>query len=145
MKADKDEELLFSKDTIDYFKNRDIESEAVAKVYDSSGIKRPTSDLPRIRRMYENSNLVVSAWKGDELVGVARSLTDFSYCCYLSDLAVSKEHQKSGIGKILVQLTKRIIGPQAMLLLLAAPSAMEYYPHIGFETVKNGFIIKRET
>lgn len=137
-------EFLLTRDSIDYFKNRSVEVATVARLYESSGINRPISDLPRLRKMYENSNLVVSAWKGDQLVGIARSVTDFSYCCYLSDLAVQKEHQKAGIGKTLMQLTKQIVGPQSMLLLLSAPNAMEYYPHTGFESVKNGFIIKRE-
>ena len=93
--------------------------------------------------MYTNSNLVVTAWDKDKLVGITRSLTDFCYSCYLSDLAVRKEYQKEGIGKKLIELTKEKIGEQTMLLLLSAPSAMEYYPKIGFLKVENGFIVKR--
>lgn len=130
---------------IHYFKDRRLDIESVALLYEDSGLKRPTKDLPRLRRMYGNSNLILSAWRGGDLVGVARSLTDFSYCCYLSDLAVKKELQKSGIGKTLIDLTRKIIGPQTTLILLSAPGAMEYYPRVGFETVHNGFIIKRES
>ncbi len=67
--------------------------EQIIEVYNSSGINRPTVDKERIEKMYSNSNLILTAWEGDELVGVSRSLTDFSYCCYLSDLAVKKEYQ----------------------------------------------------
>jgi len=118
-------------------------TESIIALYDSSGINRPTYDKQRISKMYANSNLVVTAWDNDKLVGISRSLTDFCYCCYLSDLAVRKEYQKHGIGKKLIFLTKEIIGEQCMLLLLSAPTAMEYYPNVGFEKVNNGFIINR--
>ena len=119
-------------------------TEAIIAVYDGSGINRPTKDPERITKMYENSNLVVTAWAGDVLIGIARSLTDFCYCCYLADLAITMEYQKGGIGRQLVKLTKETIGKQCMLLLLAAPTAQEYYPKLGMDTVHNGFIINRE-
>jgi len=119
------------------------ETELIIDLYKSSGINRPTSDNARIAKMYENSNLVITAWDNNKLVGISRSLTDFCYCCYLSDLAVRKEYQKHGIGKELIFLTKEKIGEQVMLLLLAAPTAMDYYAKVGFQKVDNGFIIKR--
>ena len=119
------------------------EKELVAELYKSAGLNRPVDDLDRIARMYASSNLVITAWDGETLVGVARSLTDFCYCCYLSDLAVRKEYQKLGIGKRLIRETKEKIGDQTMLLLLSAPAAMEYYPAVGFQEVKNAFIINR--
>ena len=119
------------------------ETRLIIDLYNSSGINRPTGDYERIAKMYANSNLVVTAWDNDKLVGIARSLTDFCFCCYLSDLAVSKEYQKLGIGKKLISLTKERIGDQTMLLLLSAPTAMDYYPKAGFQKVENGFIINR--
>lgn len=119
------------------------ETSQIIDLYESSGINRPTRDAERISRMYSNSNLIVTAWHKDKLVGIARSLTDFCYCCYLSDLAVRKEYQSKGIGKKLIELTKNIIGEQTSLILLSAQSAMDYYPKIGFEKIENGFIIKR--
>jgi predicted N-acetyltransferase YhbS len=77
-------------------------------------------------------------------VGIARSLTDFCYCCYLSDLAVSENHKKAGIGKRLIELTQERLGEQVTLILLSAPGAMEYYPKVGFEKIPNGFIIHRK-
>ena len=115
----------------------------IINLYKSSGINRPIADEQRIRQMYENSNLVVTAWYGDQLVGIARSLTDFCFCCYLSDLAVSKTFQKQGIGKSLVQLTKDHLGDTVALILLAAPEAINYYGKIGMAVINNGFIIKR--
>ncbi|GAB3904628.1 GNAT family N-acetyltransferase [Mucilaginibacter boryungensis] len=115
----------------------------VIDLYESAGLNRPTNDAARIQKMYDNSNLFATAWDGDLLVGVARSLTDFCYCCYLSDLAIRDEYKKAGIGKKLVQLTREAISEESMLLLLSAPTAMEYYPKIGMNEVKNGFIIPR--
>lgn len=120
------------------------DTDLVIDLYRSSGINRPISDQERIGLMYENSNLVITAWDGDQLVGVARSLTDHCYCCYLSDLAVREEYKSKGIGKKLIGLTKEAIGPQCMLLLLAAPAAMDYYPKAGFDKTDNAFMIKRQ-
>ncbi len=117
--------------------------EAVMTLYADSGLNRPR-DRDRIARMYSSSNLIVTAWDQRVLVGVSRSVTDFCYCCYLSDLAVLKAYQHFGIGKELIRLTKERIGDETMLLLLSAPAAMEYYPKVGMEVVDNGFIIKRK-
>lgn len=82
------------------------DTEQIIEVYNSSGINRPTVDKERITKMYANSNLVVTAWNKDKLIGISRSLTDFCYSCYLSDLAVRKEYQANGIGKKLIELTR---------------------------------------
>lgn len=116
----------------------------VIKVYDSAGLKRPTGDVARITEMYKNSNLIVTAWLNDELLGVARSLTDFCYCCYLSDLAVAEPHKNLGIGKKLIEITRDKLGESVTLILLSAPGAMEYYPKAGFDVITNGFIIPRK-
>ena len=119
------------------------DTEQIIDVYNSSGINRPTADNERIAKMYNNSNLIVTAWDNDKLVGISRSLTDFCYCCYLSDLAVRKDYQTSGIGKKLIELTKNEIGEQTALILLSAPTAMDYYPKVGFQKIDNAFLIKR--
>ncbi len=119
-------------------------TKAIAELYNSSGLNRPTADLERMAKMYAHSNLVISAWNGLQLVGIARSLTDFCYSCYLADLAVREEYKSLGIGKKLIALTKEQIGEQTMLLLLSAPAAMAYYPKVGFEQADNAFLIKRK-
>lgn len=129
---------------ITYRINEKPDTSLVIDLYRDSGLPRPIDDAGRIQRMYENSNLVISAWDEDKLVGVSRALSDFSFCCYLSDLAVKKNYQQHGIGKELVTLTKKHAGPESMLLLLSVPGAMEYYPRIGMNKVQNGFIIFRE-
>ena len=129
---------------ISYKVNSKIEPHQLAELFRSSGIRRPVDDLNRLKKMLDNANLVVTAWDGDKLVGIARALTDFSYCCYLSDLAVDKQYQHQGIGHELVTEVQRVIGEESMLLLLSAPEVMEYYPKIGFDVSDNSFIIPRK-
>ncbi|TCZ81292.1 GNAT family N-acetyltransferase [Paenibacillus albiflavus] len=116
----------------------------VAQVFLNSGINRPSEDLPRIQHMIDEADILVTAWDNGIMVGVARAITDYSYCCYLSDLAVDRNYQKQGIGKELVSKVQEMIGEQCMLLLLSAPGAMDYYPRIGFESVDNAFVIRRK-
>ncbi len=94
------------------------------------GERRPVNNRERISKMLNHANLIITARDIDLLVGVSRSLTDFSYCTYLSDLAVRKNYQKLGIGKELIKRTK-IESGEAKIILLSAPAAIEYYPKIG--------------
>lgn len=128
---------------IEYRHNLPLAATDVAAVFDASGIRRPTNDLARIERMFSNANLIFSAWHEGKLVGVCRALTDFSYCCYLSDLAVDKAFQKHGIGRELIARVRSALGEEVALVLLSAPEAMAYYHKVGFEKIENGFIIKR--
>jgi GNAT superfamily N-acetyltransferase len=103
--------------------------------------RRPVQDRKCIAAMLEHANFLCTAWDGDKLVGVARSLTDFEYCCYLSDLAVDEAYQKRGIGTELIRLTQSKLGHNAKLILLAAPKAEGYYPKIGFEAHRSAWIL----
>lgn len=129
---------------IEYRDNQALEATDVARVFDASGIKRPTQDLPRIARMLTNANLIISAWDGERLIGVSRALTDFSFCCYLSDLAVDAAYQKQGIGRELIRRTQSAAGPEVALILLSAPGAMAYYPKVGFTLADNAYLIDRK-
>ena len=128
---------------IEYRHNVPLDPADVVRVLDASGITRPTDDVARIARMYATSNLLISAWSDGILVGVCRGMTDYSYTCYLADLAVEKTFQKQGIGRELIQRARNAIGEGVSLLLLSAPGAMTYYPKMGFEKIDNGFLIKR--
>ncbi|WP_410511869.1 GNAT family N-acetyltransferase [Paenibacillus sp. BR2-3] len=128
---------------ITYKINTPLEAAEVAEIFISSGIKRPVDDLDRIEKMIQHADILVSAWDGDQPVGIARAITDFAYCCYLSDLSVRQDYQKLGIGKGLVNVVHEHIGEEVMLLLLAAPAAMEYYPKIGFDKLDNAFMIPK--
>ena len=118
-------------------------AEQIIELYDASGLPRPTHDPQRIRIMFENSDLIVTAWDEGKLAGVARTITDWVWCSYLADLAVSPAYKRSGIGKKLIELTREEIGEQSMTLLLSVPTAMEYYPKVGFAKEDRAFIIHR--
>lgn len=105
------------------------------------GERRPVDDSERLKAMIENANLIITARDNNKLVGVSRSITDFVYCTYLSDLAVDEAYQKLGIGKELIKRTKQET-PKATLILLAAPAAEHYYPHIGMTKIDACFLLK---
>jgi N-acetylglutamate synthase-like GNAT family acetyltransferase len=117
--------------------------EQVIELYDEAGLPRPTHDPQRIRTMFENSDLIVTAWNENKLAGVARTITDWVWCSYLADLAVSPAYKRSGIGRKLIALTREKIGEQSMILLLSVPTAMEYYPKVGFAKEDRAFTIHR--
>ena len=118
---------------IEYKLTPDLDVDAAYDLYVAStlGERRPVEDRERFTAMIRNANLTITAWDGDLLVGISRSVTDWVWTTYLADLAVRHTHQRQGIGKELMRLTQEA-APQAKLLLLAAPAAREYYPHVGF-------------
>ena len=97
------------------------------------GERRPIDSDECLRGMLKHADILATAWDGELLVGVSRSLTDWHYACYLADLAVDIAYQYQGIGRQLIDLTQRQLGPLCKIILLAAPAANEYYSHIGFE------------
>lgn len=105
------------------------------------GARRPVDDQHCIRAMLQHANLLCTAWDDGKLVGVARSVTDFEFCCYLSDLAVDESYQKKGIGRELIQITQSKLGRKAKIILLAAPAAETYYPKIGFDAHRSAWIL----
>lgn len=125
--------------------NAELDIEDVCRLYDDSGLLRPTTNLLRMTEMYVNSPLVVSAWSGDRLVGVARTLTDFSWSSYLADLAVAKEFQGTGIGRELFEITRNEIGEGSMLLLISVPEAEDFYTKLGLEKETFAFISRRSS
>lgn len=129
---------------IKYLYSKDIKTEDVCRVFSLSGIRRPVEDIGRINRMIENSDIVITAWDEGKMIAVARAITDYSYCCYLSDLAVDKAYQKQGIGKELVNRIRAMLGEEVSLVLLSAPEAMDYYPKLGFNNTDKAFVIGRK-
>ena len=104
-------------------------------VLERSGLaeRRPVQERERIEAMLRNADVLVTARVDGELIGVARSLTDYSFCTYLSDLAVDRRFQGLGIGRRLIDETHEAAGLRTTLILLAAPAARTYYPHVGME------------
>ena len=128
---------------IDYRIGNDLQLDEAIDLYRAStlGERRPLDDRERMAAMLRNANLVVTAWDGALLVGIARSFSDFSYATYLSDLAVRQSHQRTGIGKELMRRTQQA-APQAILILLSAPAAVDYYPHVGFTQHPSAWFLK---
>ena len=112
----------------------DLDLDAVIELYSATtlNVRRPLDDRAAMANMLSHANLVVTAWDGPLLVGLSRSLTDFSFVAYLSDLAVRESHQRRGIGRDLIQQSRDQLGPHCKLVLLSAPLAVDYYPQLGF-------------
>lgn len=129
--------------TIQYSAERRIDADAFIDVLRRSTLaeRRPVDDRACIDGMLRHADLLCTAWDGDKLIGIARSVTDFSYCCYLSDLAVDAAYQQQGIGKELIRRTQERLGPQCKIILLAAPKAVDYYPRIGFTAHSSAWLL----
>ena len=130
--------------TISYRRGNDLPLDEVIDLYRAStlGERRPIDDREIMADMIRHANLVITAWDGDLLVGISRTLTDFTYVAYLADLAVCESHQKQGIGVEMIRLTQEAMGPRSMIVLLAAPAAVDYYPKIGFAHHNSAWILK---
>jgi ribosomal protein S18 acetylase RimI-like enzyme len=131
---------------ITYTLNAPISNAEFISVLKSSGLaeRRPINDLKCITGMLENANLTVVAKIEDKVIGIARSVTDFHYCCYLSDLAVDKDYQQLGVGKMLIQKTMGALDEQCKLILLSAPNAIGYYPKIGFKKHNQAWVLDKK-
>jgi GNAT superfamily N-acetyltransferase len=123
---------------VEYRTGNDLDLDEVIDLYRAStlGARRP-----RMTAMLANANLVVTAWEGRLLVGISRALSDFAYVTYLSDLAVRDTHQRGGVGRELIRRT-RAAAPTAQLVLLSAPAAVDYYPHVGFAHHPSPWVLK---
>ena len=120
--------------TIFYRRGNDIPLAKFIELLRSNvlGERRPLDNQAAMADILHHANLIISAWNGDQLVGIARSLTDFSFVAYLADLAVHQAFQRHGIGKELIRQTRIALGPESKIVLIATPSAVGYYPHLGF-------------
>jgi len=129
---------------IEYRDNATITVETTIDLYRRStlGERRPVDRPDIFAGMLEHADLLISAWHGERLVGIARSLTDFTYVAYLADLAVDAAYQRQGIGKRLIEETRSRLGKECMIVLLAAPQANEYYPKLGFEHNPRAWVLR---
>lgn len=132
--------------TIEYKVNYPISADQFIELLNNStlGERRPVEDCDCMEGMINNSNLMVTAWRDKKLIGIARSMTDFHYACYLSDLAVDTEYQNKGVGKKLQSITQEQLGNKCKLILIAAPAANSYYEHIGFTNNERCWVLDRD-
>jgi ribosomal protein S18 acetylase RimI-like enzyme len=129
------------------YAREDISADDFADILIRSGLaeRRPAEDLARLQRMLDHADLVVTARSDPDgrLVGIARSITDWSYATYLSDLAVDEAFKGRGIGKRLIDETRRHAGEETLLVLLSAPDAVGFYERLGLERSERAFIVPR--
>jgi predicted N-acetyltransferase YhbS len=135
-----------SETTIDYAIEPSLSADEFIAVLEASTLaeRRPTADRGRMQQMLSRADIIVTARAGGRLVGISRALSDFCYCAYLADLAVDQNFQKRGIGRELIRRTHEAAGKQTMLILLAAPKAETYYPHIGMDKHPSCWTLPRE-
>ena len=129
-----------------YKDDADLAVESAINLYKAStlGERRPVDRPDIFEDMLRHADVMITAWDKDRLVGICRTLTDFSYVAYLADLAVDVEYQRKGIGKKLIEETKSKLGPNCLVVLLAAPRANEYYEPLGFEHNPRAWVLKGE-
>ncbi len=108
------------------------------------GKRRPINDKECIKGMIENADIIVTATIDNKIIGVARAVTDYNYCCYLSDLAVDEKYQKNGIGKQLISKVQEQLNDKCKIILLSALDATEYYPKIGFTKHSSAWTLARD-
>ena len=120
--------------TITYSFDNTIPLADLCSLYQDSFLEspRPIEDAETMKNMLKNATILVSAWDKKTLVGVCRSLSDFAYVTYVSDLAVHKNYQRRGIGKQLLQHVQEKSGLKCKLVLLSNTQANSYYPELGF-------------
>ena len=127
-----------------YRTGNDLDVMQVIELYEKStlGERRPIESPEIFADMIRNADLIITAWDGERLIGISRTLTDFAYVAYLADLAVHKDYQKRGIGKELVARTQESLKESCFITLLAAPLADSYYGKIGFERNPRAWVLK---
>lgn len=121
--------------------NLGIEEFKTILINSTLGERRPIHDADRLQKMLYHANLIITARENGKIIGVARSISDFVFCTYLSDLAVDENYQRQGIGKELIRQTK-LISPLAKLILLSAPKAVDYYPLIGMSHFEHCYVLE---
>jgi predicted GNAT family N-acyltransferase len=131
---------------IKYFINKEINIDIIIDLFYRSEYL-PINDMTdkgRLLKMFTNANLIISAWENDQLIGIARSLCDYSYCCYLSDICVDKNYRERNIGKELIFMTKKEAGDECKLILHSSKDSIDFYKAIGMTNITEAFIIQRK-
>jgi predicted N-acetyltransferase YhbS len=127
-----------------YKTNAEVSIDDFIDLYVTStlGERRPINDYDCMRRMKDEADLTITAWDENMLIGISRVLTDFCYVAYLSDLAVRDSYQRQGIGRELIRQTQLALDPSCTIVLLSAPDAEEYYPHIGMSAHDSAWVLR---
>jgi len=117
--------------TIIYKLNHPIAPKDAVDIYRRAGLQRP-QDIRIIKNILQHSNVIVTAWAVATLVGLLRAMTDFSFDCYLNDLAVDSVYQRQGIGRGMVEQLAKLLDDKVLIMLISSPDAIGFYESIGF-------------
>ena len=130
---------------ITYEINPTITSTQFIEILNSStlGKRRPIDDIDTINGMINNADILITAIHNNKIIGIARAVSDFNYCCYLSDLAVHSKYQNKAIGKMLISKVQEQLNNKCKIILLSAPNASEYYPKIGFTQHNSAWVLQK--
>lgn len=140
--------LVAMKDQVVFAKDHTVTAREFQRVLVSSGlgVVRPVDDLDRLQRMLDNANFIVTGRvpaRDNELVGIARGLNDGCWCCYVSDLAVSREVQGKGVGRGIIEHARAILSEDISLILFSMPDAVPFYERLGMVSLPHGYWFKR--
>ena len=116
----------------------------IAGLYTRAQLRRPVADLPRLQRMYDGSTVVITAWSEGRLAGILRGWTDGAFDGYVCDLAVEPDFQQQGIGRQLLEACRAAASAEVQWVLRASIIATDYYAHLGWTRIENGWDWKRE-
>ncbi|REK77008.1 GNAT family N-acetyltransferase [Paenibacillus paeoniae] len=131
--------------TITFHEDDTITPEELAEVFIQSGIRRPAQDLERLSRMLTHADERLTARADGKLVGILRAITDYAYCCYISDLAVDQAYHGQRIGERLMQkLQEKLGNDEIQYILVSAPTAVGFYERMGMERLDKAFVIRRQ-
>ncbi|MEX3615400.1 GNAT family N-acetyltransferase [Paenibacillus glucanolyticus] len=130
---------------LEYRVNEHCDVKEIEEVFNKSGIRRPVGDMDRIQRMIDHADEIITVRDGERLIGILRAITDYSYCCYISDIAVDKDYQGRGIGKALINMLRDRLGDEEIqYILTSAPKAVGFYEKTDFKRADHAFVIKRK-
>ena len=124
--------------------NAPLTVQQVHDPYQQTHFDKPIAGAARLQVMIDETQLVLSVWDDEHLIGFARCLTDFEYCCYLSDILILPAYEGHQIGRQLIATLQAYIGPRVTLSLRAADSAVGFYERINLPHADNMFRIGRE-
>ena len=89
-----------------------------------------------LKNCLANSDVIVSLWLNNKILGFGRALSDGTYRSVLWDIVIDHNHQGKGYGKLIVNSlleSKRI--RQCEKIYLMTSNQKDFYCQIGFEEV----------
>jgi len=90
------------KPAITFAEKKDLDPTKLVRLYHQAPWAKGRT-LEDAREMLRHTDVAVTAWDGDLLIGFGRVLTDYVYRATIWDVIVDKAYQRQGIGADIVQ------------------------------------------